>query len=100
RLGALSDQAAPVVSDLGAAAPSINTFFTQLGPFSEAATPALRSLGDATDVGTPALISARPVISDLRTFASKAKPVGANLALLTRSLQQKGAIERLMDYLF
>jgi ABC-type transporter Mla subunit MlaD len=100
RLGALSDQATPVLSDLGAVAPSINSFFRQLGPFSEAATPALRTLGDATDVGTPALIAARPIIGDLRTFASKAKPVGANLGALTRSLQQTGGIERVMDFLF
>jgi phospholipid/cholesterol/gamma-HCH transport system substrate-binding protein len=100
RLGALSDQATPVLSDLGAVAPSINSFFSQLGPFSEAATPALRTLGDATDFGTPALIAARPIIGDLRTFAGKAKPVGANLGALTQSLQRTGGVERLMDYLF
>jgi ABC-type transporter Mla subunit MlaD len=100
RLGGLSDQATPVFSDLGSVAPSINSFFRQLGPFSEAATPALRTLGDATDVGTPALIAARPVIGDLRTFAGRAKPVGANLAALTQSLQQSSGIERLMDVLF
>jgi ABC-type transporter Mla subunit MlaD len=100
RLGGLSDQATPVLSDLGSVAPSINTFFRQLGPFSEAATPALRTLGDATDVGTPALIAARPIIGDLRAFAGKAKPVGANLAALTQSLQQTGGVERLMDVLF
>ena len=39
--GAVADQMTPVLTDLGAAAPPINRFIEQLGPFTAAATPAL-----------------------------------------------------------
>jgi phospholipid/cholesterol/gamma-HCH transport system substrate-binding protein len=100
RLGALSDQAAPVFEDLGSQARSINRFVKQLGPFSQAAIPALRTLGRATDFGTPAVVALRPTLQDLRIFAARARPVGANLAALTTSLRDSGGIERLLDYLF
>ena len=44
RLGALSDQATPVLSDLGDVAPDINRLLLELGPFSKAAIPAVDSL--------------------------------------------------------
>ena len=42
RLGALSDEMTPVLTDLGAVAPDINRMVLELGPFSKAAIPALR----------------------------------------------------------
>ena len=76
RLGALSDEMTPVLTDLGAVAPDINRMILELGPFSRAAIPAFESLGEAADRGTPAVIAARPVITDLRRLASAARPVG------------------------
>jgi ABC-type transporter Mla subunit MlaD len=100
RLGALADQATPVLSDLGDVAPDINEVITQLGPFSRAALPALRTLGQAGDIGRPALVAARPTIRDLRRFAATARPVAANLGALLSSFQRTGGVERLMDYIF
>jgi ABC-type transporter Mla subunit MlaD len=100
RLGALSDQATPVFADLGAQAPAIDDFVRQLGPFSRAAIPALRTLGEAGEIGGPALQRSRPTIRDLRTFASGARPLARNLALLLDSLHDTGGVERLMDYIF
>jgi phospholipid/cholesterol/gamma-HCH transport system substrate-binding protein len=100
RLGGLSDQATPVLSDLGSQARSIDNLIVQLGPFSRAAVPALRTLGQAAAIGGPALVHSRPTIRDLRTFARSAKPVAANAAALLDSLQRTGGIERLMDYIF
>ena len=53
RLGALSDEMTPVLADLHDAAPDINRMIIQLGPFSQAALPAIESLGETAKVGTP-----------------------------------------------
>ena len=100
RLGALSDQATPVLSDLGDVAPDINRLLLELGPFSKAAIPAVDSLGDASKIGTPAITDARPVIADLRTFAKVAKPVGSTARAVLESFKNTRGVERLMDYIF
>jgi phospholipid/cholesterol/gamma-HCH transport system substrate-binding protein len=99
RLGALSDEMTPVLSDLGTAAPDINRLILQLGPFSQAAIPAFDTLGQAADVGTPAVIAARPVISDLRRAAVVLRPVAATARQLLTSIQRNHGIERAMDYI-
>jgi virulence factor Mce-like protein len=99
-LSALSDQMTPVITDLGQAAPGLNRFTEELGPFSKASIPAIKSLGQATVVGTPALVAARPITNDLRLLANDAEPVSKNLDLLTKSLKATGGINHLMDFLF
>jgi virulence factor Mce-like protein len=96
----LSDEMTPVLIDLDRAAPDLNRFVLALGPFSRAATPALRTLGQATDIGGPALVRSRPLIRNLATFAENARPVSTNLDLLARSLNKSGGLERILDYLF
>jgi ABC-type transporter Mla subunit MlaD len=100
RLGALSDEMTPVLTDLGAVAPDVNRMILELGPFSSAAIPAFESLGEAADRGTPAVIAARPVITDLRKLATVLKPVGLDARRLLESLQKTGGIQRAMDYIF
>jgi ABC-type transporter Mla subunit MlaD len=100
RLGALSDEMTPVLTDLGAVAPDINRMILELGPFSRAGIPALESLGEAADRGTPAVIAARPVITDLRQLANVLLPVGSDLSKLLASFQKTGGIQRAMDYIF
>jgi ABC-type transporter Mla subunit MlaD len=100
RLGALSDEMTPVLSDLDAVAPQVNRLIIQLGPFSQAATPSLQTLGQAAEVGTPAMIAARPVIAKLRKLANVTRPVGRTLANVLESFQRTHGIERLMDYTF
>ena len=100
RLGGFADQATPVFADLGAQAPAINRLITQLGPFSEAGIPAFQSLGDAAKVGTPAMIAARPIARDLRTFAKQVRPVGKTAAALLTSLKETRGFERALDYAF
>jgi hypothetical protein len=90
----------PVLTDLGAEAPSISRFVMQLGPFAQAGIPAVKSLGSASVPGRIALVKAKPIAGDLKTFAAQAKPLSANLAALTTSLRDTGGIERVMDYLF
>jgi ABC-type transporter Mla subunit MlaD len=100
RLSGLSDQATPVLTDLHTVAPQVSRFITALGPFSSSATVSLKSLGDATVPGRKALVAARPIAGDLRSFATVAKPLASNLAALLTSLHDTGGIERLMDYVF
>jgi ABC-type transporter Mla subunit MlaD len=100
RLGALSESMTPVLTDLHEAAPDINRMIINLGPFSQAAIPAVESLGETAKVGTPAITAARPVIRDLRDLGAAAKPVALTARQLLESFQQTGGINRLMDYIF
>jgi hypothetical protein len=100
RLGGLADQATPVVVDLRSQGPAISRFIRELGPFSAAATPALKALGGAADVGRPALVQAKPIITDVKTLAQNGQPLAANLAALTTSLHDTGGVERALDYAF
>jgi hypothetical protein len=99
-LGDFSDQMTPVLADLHTAAPDLNRFITELGPFSKSATTSVVSLGKATVTGRPALIRSLPLVKQLATFAKNALPVGKNLDRLTASFDKTGGIERLMDYIF
>jgi ABC-type transporter Mla subunit MlaD len=100
KLGALSDQATPVLSDLGSQAPQLNRFISQLGPFSKASIPALTTLGQATVPGREALLKAKPIAADLKSFAAQAKPLTTNLRAFLTSLKSTGGVERLLDYVF
>jgi len=97
RLGEFAAAGTPVMADLRAAAPSINRFFQQLGPFSEAALPTFRTLGDLSDASRRALVRAQPVIRDIGGFAKEAKPFARTLARGLKSLQKQHGIERLLD---
>ncbi|HET6508351.1 MAG TPA: MlaD family protein [Baekduia sp.] len=100
RLGGLADQMTPVLDDLNASAPQLNQFIKQLGPFSQAGIPALKSLGDTADAGDQALLKAKPIVSDVGTFAKQARPLTKNLAAMLTSLRTTGGIERLMDFFY
>ena len=89
-----------MLADTRRAAPDLARFIGELGPFSQASIPALRTLGDAADVGRPALERSRPLIRDLSSFADDAGPVSKNLDDLTASFDETGGVERFLDYLF
>jgi phospholipid/cholesterol/gamma-HCH transport system substrate-binding protein len=97
RLGEFAAAGTPVMTDLRAAAPSINTFLRQLGPFSTAALPTFRTLGDLADTGREALPAAEPIIRDIRGFADEAKPFADVLSRGVVDLQRQHGIERLLD---
>jgi phospholipid/cholesterol/gamma-HCH transport system substrate-binding protein len=100
RLGSLSDEMTPVLSDLDAVAPDLNRFVLELGPFSAAATPAIERAGQASVVGREALVEARPIVQDLGRFASQLRPLSANAQSLLTSFRDTGGIERALDYIF
>lgn len=97
RLGEFAAAGTPVMRDLRAAAPSVNTLFEQLGPFSTAALPTFRTLGELADTGAEALPAAEPVIRDIRGFADVAQPFARTLARGLSSVRRSNGIERLLD---
>ncbi|HET6449187.1 MAG TPA: MlaD family protein [Conexibacter sp.] len=97
RLGEFAAAGTPVMTDLRAAAPSINTLFEQLGPFATAALPTFRTLGNLADTGREALPAAEPIIRDIRGFAVEAKPFADVLSRGVVDLRRQHGIERLLD---
>jgi ABC-type transporter Mla subunit MlaD len=97
RLGEFAAAGTPVMADLRAVAPSINTLFEQLGPFATAATPTFRTLGELADTGREALPAAEPIIRDIAGFAREAKPFADVLSRGLVNLQSRHGIERLLD---
>jgi phospholipid/cholesterol/gamma-HCH transport system substrate-binding protein len=100
RVSGLSDEMVPLLQDLHGQAPAINRLIEQLGPFSQAARPAVRSLGRAAAVGTPAVKAFDPIVNQLDQFTRAAKPVADNLSAILTSLRDTGGVERIMDYAF
>ena len=99
-LGAFADQAAPVARDLNIAGRDISRGIEALGPFSKVSIPSVDSLGEATKVGRPIFIKARPVLKDLRGLADNLRPISNDLDRLTKSLDETGGVERLVDFLY
>jgi virulence factor Mce-like protein len=74
RLGELADEQTPLLTDMQRAAPSMNEFFTRLGPFAEASTPAVDSLGETSKVATRTFRAGRQEIKLLRRIGPQAQP--------------------------
>lgn len=100
QLESLSDEAIPVISDIGAVAPQLSEFVEGLGPFATAAVPATESLGETAETGGKALIDSKGTIDDIATLAENAEPAAANLKALTESLEETGAFERILSLIF
>jgi phospholipid/cholesterol/gamma-HCH transport system substrate-binding protein len=99
-LGAFSDQATPVFSDLDVAAPSLTRASQLLEPFSNAGTGALTSLGDAAEEAGPPLIQSDPVIRQIRGIADAGEPATRNLAQTLSTLRRTDGFRHLMETLF
>lgn len=98
-LRSFSDQATPVVSDLGDAAPSLAGATRALGPLAEAANPALKTLGDAARESEAGIVASDPVIRDLRGLADASERPAVNLRKLLASVRGTGGYEYLLDFL-
>ncbi len=85
----LSDQATPVISDFGNAAPALTRAQRNLAPFAEAGIPALRSLGDAAEASEDDIVASDPVIKDVRDLANAAQPGAKQLNTLLSSLRAR-----------
>jgi ABC-type transporter Mla subunit MlaD len=85
-LGRLARAQTPVLTDLQAAAPGLNTLALNLPAFNEASQISLESLGEAAVVGRRALRRGRDEIKQLRQTAQNATPVAMMLADFLRDL--------------
>jgi ABC-type transporter Mla subunit MlaD len=90
----LVDAQTPLLTDLQRAAPSLNEFFTRLGPFSEASRPAFRSLGETSVIGRRAFIESREEIDELQRLAAAAPSLGKPLR---QFLEQSDSRARVAD---
>ena len=99
-LKAFSDQAAPVFSDFGDAAPAITRSTRALAPFSRAGVPAFRSLGDGADAARDDLVASVPVIRDLGRLASETKTGTRILGDLLTDLRERDGYQNLMRLFF
>jgi ABC-type transporter Mla subunit MlaD len=89
RLGQLADAQVPLLADLRAASDDLNTFFAELGPFSEASRPALRSLGETSLTGRRAVEESASEIRELKRVAVGAGEVGEPLRQFLQTLDDR-----------
>jgi ABC-type transporter Mla subunit MlaD len=105
-LGALADQATPVLNASAQAAPALALQNEALAPFrgttgfADIARRSLISLGTAAQKQTPLLVSTIPLDKRLLALGNAGLPAFTNLDKLTGSLDKTGAIEDLMSLLF
>ncbi len=89
KLGDLADQQTPLLRDLQRAAPDLRTFFTELGPFSNAGRPAFKSLGQASLTGRTALNDSRREVDQLAALAADAPRAGKPLRQFLQTLDDR-----------
>ena len=89
RLEDLSDQQIALLVDLRNAAPDLDRFLTELGPFSDASRPAFRSLGRLSVTGREALTESADEIRLLRRIARKSPRLGKPLRQFLQSLDDR-----------
>ena len=105
-LGALADQATPVLNASTQAAPALArqyqllASFNGAGGFADTARKSLISLGQAAQTQGPLLVSTIPYYRQLLALGNAGLPAFTNLDKLTSSLFRTGAIEQLMALLF
>ena len=89
RLGELTDEQTPLLIDLRRAAPGLNTFFSRLGPFSEASRPSIRSLGETSIKGLRSIRASSDEIHELRLLAANAPRLGKPLRQLLQTADDR-----------
>ncbi len=100
RLGHFAEETRPVFSNLGVAAPSIDTAFESLPSFSNSSTQFFQSLGRTSKVTGPAVVGTRGLLQRLKGLGSAGAPFSGNLATLLSSVRESGGLERLLDFIF
>ena len=77
-LGKLADEQTPLLRELRATAPQLERFFSDLGPFSEASRPSIRSLGKAAVIGNRAMKESKEEIDELAALAPNTPSAARN----------------------
>ncbi|HLI32924.1 MAG TPA: MlaD family protein [Solirubrobacteraceae bacterium] len=100
RIGHFGEETAPVMRELGLAAPGLNRLFAAIPAFSEKSTTYFESLGRFGKTAGPDLQSSEVLLNRLLSLGAKAQPFAGNLSQLLSSFRETGGIERLMDFIF
>ncbi|HYM45874.1 MAG TPA: MlaD family protein [Solirubrobacteraceae bacterium] len=100
RFGRFAEQTTPTFTDLKVAAPGIDQMFTNLPAFASSSTAFFESLGKTAKTSGPALVSLQPLLAQVKTLGSSAKPFSASLSELFTSLRDTGGLERILDFVF
>ena len=79
----------PALADLRAAAPQLTTLLRRLGPFAEAARPAVRGLGEASTTGSAAVRDAASTVSKLRGLGSVSTEPMRNLRFVLEDVNDR-----------
>jgi ABC-type transporter Mla subunit MlaD len=94
-LGEAADKQRPALATLSEQAPLLTRFLDDLGPFSDASRPAIRSLADASRSGRTAVKATTPRVKELAAFSAVLPEVVTNLAITLEHLHdRKYAIEK------
>jgi virulence factor Mce-like protein len=88
-LGTAATQLTPGLVDLRQAAPDLTTLFKQLGPFADAARPAVRGLGEAAETGIVAVKEARSTVKQLRSLGTFATEPMRNLRFVLEDVDNR-----------
>ncbi|MEA2424848.1 MAG: hypothetical protein QOH13_1258, partial [Thermoleophilaceae bacterium] len=89
QLGALADQQTPLLRQLRGTAPQLQQFFADLGPFSEASRPSIRSLGQAAVIGNKAFKESKQEIAELKALAPNAPSAAKQTRQFLQSLDDR-----------
>jgi len=85
-LGTVARRQTPALRDLRASADELETLFRRLGPFSEAARPAIRSLGEASVTGRRTAVDARSTVERVRVLGRVVRDPVTNLRFVLEHL--------------
>jgi ABC-type transporter Mla subunit MlaD len=100
QLRRFSDQAQPVFSELGHAAPALTTLTKRTAPFARAGEKSFVSLGTAAAKSTKPLVQSDPLVIDLRDLARASQSPSKNLAKLLGSLQRTNGFKQLLEFIY
>ena len=89
QLGSLADQQIPLMRQLRGTTPQLKQFFADLGPFSEASRPSLRSLGQAAKVGNKAFKESHDEIKELAAAGNNAPSAAKQTRQFLQSFDQR-----------
>jgi ABC-type transporter Mla subunit MlaD len=89
RLGDLTDAQTPLLREARAAAPDLETFFEELGPFAESSRPSLRSLAKTSKAGRAAIDESRDEIAELNALAQDAPRFAKPLRQFLQALDDR-----------
>jgi ABC-type transporter Mla subunit MlaD len=99
-LDTLTNDGTPVLRDLRASAPAFDRAVRELGPFADAARPALKKLGGAAVVGRSTAKHFAPTAGRLRKLGDVANTTITTALPFFKSLRDSGVIEGLMTFIY